>query len=153
MKTLFMILILLSGLSFAQTGGIAIGNSSIWTDSLGYGVVATSDSVWILDVGFSNEWYRIFIKGNANDAVDSVILQAGSVRYNEQKVAQDTVWGSYSTVKDSVWESITVMVNNSTGKDFTLFNPAVQLLKFSLLNHRASLATRNVVITINATRK
>ena len=96
MKKLFMILILLSGLSFAQTGGVAIGNSSVWTDSLGYGGAATSDSVWVLDVGFANESYRIFVEGNANSSVDSIGIQIGTRRYNEHKVIQDTLWGSYT---------------------------------------------------------
>ena len=153
MKKLLIALLLLSAPLFAQTAGKLVGGGTVWTDSLGYGVVATSDSVWILNVNFAYDWFRIFVKGNANDAVDSIGLQAGSVRYNESRAAVDTVWGSYSTVKDSVWDSINIMVNNSTGKDFTLFNPSVQLLKFSLLNYRALLTTRNVTITINATRK
>lgn len=152
MKKLLLFLLLLAGVTFAQTNGKAIGNASVWTDSLGYGVVATSDSVWILKTDFANTWYRLFIKGNANSPVDSIYAQVGSIRYRESGQAVDTVWGSWSTVKDSVWESANTMVNNSVGKDFTLYVPAVQLLKLSLLNHRATLVTRNVVITINATR-
>jgi len=150
--TLILSILLIGGLN-AQTGGVAIGNATVWTDSLGYGEVAASDSVWILNVGFANEWYRIFLEGNANTASDSVKIQAGSVRYNEAKTATDTVWGTYATLKDSAWTSVNTMINTTTGRDFTLFNPAVQLLKFSLMNHRATLTTRSVTITINATRK
>ena len=156
MKKLLAILILsisLIGIGNAQTTGKLVSSGTVWTDSLGYGVVATSDSVWILDVNFAYDWFRIFVEGNANSAVDSIIVQAGSVRYNESKAAVDTVWGSYSTLKDSTWESINTIVNNSTGKDFTLFNPGVQLLRFSLMNYRAVLVTRNVVITVNGIRR
>ena len=150
MKKILILFLLIAGMSFAQTKGKLVGGGTVWTDSLGYGVVATSDSVWILDTNFANEWYRIFIKGNTNSPVDSIIIQAGTVRYSEGKAAIDTVWGSWSTVKDSVWGSINTIINNTVGKDFTLFNPATQLLKFSLLNHRAGLVTRNVAITIDA---
>ena len=151
MKKLILAILLLTGVSFAQTGGVSISGNSIWTDSLGYGTVATSDSVWILKNDFSYEWYRIFVEGNANSPVDSFVVQAGTIRYNEKtKAAVDTIWGSFATVKDSAWGSINTMINNTVGKDFTLFNPAAQLLKFSLLNHRGGLVTRNVTITINA---
>ena len=156
MKQLLAILILsisLIGIGNAQTGGKSIGDASIWTDSLGFGSVATSDSVWILDTGFSNDWYRIFIEGNANSAVDSIIVQAGTVRYSQAKAPIDTLWGSYATLKDSAWESVNVIVNSAVDSDYTLFNPAAQLLKFSLMNYREALITRNVTITVNATRK
>ena len=152
-KLLLFIAIIFAVNISAQTASKLVGGGTVWTDSLGYGVIATSDSVWILDVNFAYDWFRIFVAGNANDAVDSLILQAGAVRYTEGGAAVDTVWGSYSTVKDSVWESINTIVNNSAGKDFTLFNPAVQLLRFSLMNHRASLTTRNVIITVNGIKK
>jgi len=150
--TLILSILLIGGLN-AQTGGVAIGNATVWTDSLGYGEVAASDSVWILNVGFANEWYRIFLEGNANSSVDSVAVQTGSVRYNEAKTAVDTVWGSYTGVKIAAGTYVVRMVNTSLGADFILDAPPIQLLKFSLMNHRASLTTRNVTITINATRK
>ena len=156
MRTFFAALIFsisLIGIGSAQINGKAIGSASTWTDSLGYGVVAASDSVLILDTSFSNEWYRIFVKGNSNSPVDSIGIKAGAVRYTNSGVAVDTVWGSYSTLKDSSWSNANTIVNNTVGKDYTLFNPAIQLLKFSLLNHRGGLITRNVVITIQAVRK
>ena len=156
MKTLFAILILLSGLTFAQSNGQPIGDATIWTDSLGYSdsdTLTVADSSFILKVDFNNEWYRIFIKGNANSSVDSIYVQAGAIRYNNNEVALDTVWGSYTTLKDSVWNSISVIVNNTVGKDFTVFVPTAQLLKFQLLNHRETLTTRNVVLTIQALRR
>jgi len=153
MKKLLLFIALFAVSISAQTAGKLVSDGTVWTDSLGYGVVATSDSVLILDVNFVYDWFRIFMKGNANSPVDSVYMQAGVVRYNESRTGVDTVWGSWSTVKDSVWGSINTMINNSVGKDFTLFNPATQLLKFSLLNHRATLVTRNVTLTIQGIRR
>ena len=158
MKTFFAILILsisLIGIGNAQTGGKAIGDASIWTDSLGFSTTepAPVDSVWILDVGFSNESYRIFLEGNANSPVDSLGIQVGSVRYNESGKGIDTTWGSYTGVKIAAGTIAIRMVNTATGVDFVLEEPAIQLLKISLLNHRGGLVTRRVPITINATRK
>jgi len=151
MKELILILVLLiAGFTLAQTKGKQIGGGTVWTDSLGYGTVATSDSVWILNTNFAHGWYRIFVEGNANSPVDSFIVQAGTVRYDESRDAQDTIWGSYCALKDSAWGDLNVMINNSVGKDFLMFVPMAQLLRFSLLNHRGGLVTRNSVITINA---
>ena len=147
-------MILMSISVFAQTRGTSEGAGYIWTDSLGYqsgdeaGVAA--DSAFIIDVRFSKSWYRIFVAGNANSPVDSFYLQLGSVRYNEGGVAQDTTWGSWTLVKDSVWGDINTMINNVVGKDFLVFSPIAQLMKYALLNDRATLNTRNVVITIQA---
>ena len=151
MKKLILAILLFTGISFAQTGGVSISGNSIWTDSLGYGTVATSDSVWILKNDFSYEWYRIFVEGNANSPVDSIGIQAGTIRYGEKtKAAVDTVWGSYTGLKIAAGTIAIRMVNTATGVDFMLEDPSVQLLKLSLLNHRGGLVTRNVTITINA---
>ncbi len=157
-KLIITLVFLLIGITQAQTGGVAIGDASVWTDSVGYGTGAAgtptaSDSVWILKTDFSYEWYRIFVKGNANSTVDSVKIQAGTIRYYNSGNAKDTIWGSWATLKDSVWGSVNTIVNNTVGKDYTLFNPAAQLLKFSLLNYRLAKPLRNVVITINAVKK
>ena len=159
MKTFFAILILsisLIGIGNAQSNGLPIGDATIWTDSLGYSgsdTLVVADSVFIIKPDFNNEWYRVFVKGDANSSVDSIYIQAGAIRYSNVGTAIDTVWGSYSTLKDSAWGSINVIVNNSVGKDFTIFNPVTQLLKFGLLNYREALPTRNVTLTIQALRR
>jgi hypothetical protein len=154
-KTILLFLIILSGIAFSQSKGIVIGDGVVWTDSVGYGTGAVgsataSDSVFILNTRFSNEWYRIFIKGNAHSTVDSVKIQAGTIRYYNTGVPKDTIWGSFITLKDSAWNTVNTIVNNTTGKDYTIYNPIIQLLKFSLLNYRAASLLRNVTITINA---
>ena len=152
-KLLLFIAIIFAVNISAQTAGKLVSNGTVWTDSLGYGVVATSDSVWILDMNFTYESFRIFVEGNANSPVDSIALQAGTVRYNEARTAVDTVWGSYTGIKIAAGTYAVRMVNTATGADFILNDPPIQLLKFSLLNHRESLVTRNVIITVNGTRK
>ena len=158
MKSLIVALILfISGITFAQSDGKLVGNGAVWTDSLGWNVTDTtgllSDSVWVINMDFTHEWYKIFVEGNANSSVDTIGVTTGSIRYNQYGSPVDTVWGSAKTLKDSVWGSINLMINNATGKDYLIFDPAIQLLKFSLLNYREALLTRNVVITINAKSK
>ena len=152
MKYLIMFLVL-TGLTIAQTKGVIKDGGTIWTDSLGYGTVATSDSVWVLRANLEYKWYRVFIEGNANSPTDSFYVQAGSVRYDEAKADVDSTWGSWLPVQDSLFNSIHTMINNSVGKDFLIFAPMVQLLRFTLLNHRGGLITRNIVITIQAVKR
>jgi len=155
MKALFAILlsVIMIGSINAQTTGKLVSNGTVWSDSLGYGSVATSDSVLILDVNFVYESYRIFLEGNANSSVDSVAVQVGSVGYNESLAAVDTVWGSYTGLKIAAGTYAVRMVNTATGADFILADAPIQLLKFSLMNYRAALLTRNVRIIINGLRK
>jgi hypothetical protein len=152
----FLIALIFTGFTMAQSNGQAIGDATIWTDSLGYSgsdTLVVADSSFILKVDFNNEWYKVFVKGNANSSVDSIYVQAGAVRYNNYGTPLDTVWGSYTTLKDSAWNSVNVIVNNTVGKDYMIYTPVAELLKFQLLNYRAALTTRNVVLTIQALRK
>ena len=156
-KLILALLILMAGVSLAQVSGEpfyrgkTIGGGTAWSDTLSYTNAATpSDSVIVFNVNFSHSWYRIFVEGNANSSVDSFYVQHGSVRYDIGGNAVDTVWGSWSTAKDSVWGDINTMVNNTVGKDFLLFSPVAQLLRFTLLNFRADLVTRSLRLTIIA---
>lgn len=158
MKTLFATILLslsLIGVNYSQVQGLPIGDATIWTDSVGYSgsdTLAVADSVWTLKVDFNNEWYRIFIAGNSNSPVDSIYIKAGTIRYRG-KTAIDTLWGSYATLKDSGWNTVNVIVNNTVGKDFTLFNPVTQLLQIGLLNYRGVLPTRNARLTVQALKR
>ena len=147
MKKIIFAVLLLAGISFGQTTGISEGDGNIWTDSLYYGV--PGDSVWILQTNFAHNEYRFFLKGNANSPVDSIGLQLGSVRYNNGGIPIDTVWGSYTGLTVAAGTVAVRMVNTSGGVDFLLKSSA-QLLKISLLNHRATLATRKITLTMNA---
>ena len=151
-KLLLFIAIIFAVNISAQTTGKLVSDGTVWTDSIYYGGIATSDSVWILNVNFVYDSYRIFLEGNANDAVDSVALQVGSVRYTEGLAAVDTVWGSYTGVKIAAGTYAVRLVNTTAGADFILADSPIQLLKFSLMNYRAALTTRNVTITINGIR-
>ena len=148
-----------SGIGFAQihqpnartinveTGGYVV------TDSIGYtNLSETSDSVWIIDMGFAKGWISLFVTGNANSPVDSVRIRAGSRTYDTSGDSSGVTWGSWVALKDSAWGDLNVMVNNSVGKDFLIFRPVTQLLEFTLMNNRANLVTRNCQITINAVK-
>jgi len=162
MRNILIALILLVGVSFAQTTGKYVGKSIIFTDSLGYSgsdTLVVADSSMILDLGFQADWLRVFIKGNANSSVDSIGVRFGSVRYTPKTGGErgfdavDTVWGSYfSTMKDSAYNNCATIINNTVGKDYFLLAPAVQLIEFKLLNYRAALATRNTILTIQAVK-
>lgn len=150
MKKLILFLMLLSGIIVAQTRGVTVGDGVIWTKTLKFGTSAVRDSVWILPTNFAYDWFRIFIKGNSNSPVDSIGVKAGTIRYNQAQNKVDTVWGSYSTLKDSSWGNVNLIINNTVGKDYTLFNPVVQLLRFKILNNRAVRPTRSLEITVQA---
>lgn len=158
MKSFIVAFILLfSGIMFAQSNGKVVGGGVVWTDSLGWNTTDTtgllSDSVLIINVDFTHEWYKVFVHGNANSSVDTIGVTTGSIVYNNNGSPLDTVWGSAKTLKDSIWNNVNLIINDATGKDFLIFDPVIQLLKFSLLNYRDALLTRNVVITINAKSK
>ena len=159
-KMMFFLAVLIFnfGVTNAQRTGVEEGAGTIWTDSLGYstdggGTDGDNDSSWVMDTKFSSDWYKVFFKGNANSPVDSVYARTGSTQYNEAKTMIDSVWGSWTLVKDSVWGNINTMINNTVGKDFLIFSPVVQLIEFKLLNHRGGLVTRNIEITVQAIKQ
>ena len=145
LATLLGLVLILNYASYAQTKGKSVGGGTVWTDSLGYtNLDETSDSILVMNMNFSKGWIHIFVKGNATAQADSFYVQAGSVRYTQAKVATDTVWGSWAAFKDSAWTDTNIMINNTVGKDYLLFRPITQLLRFTLLNYRAAIPTRNM---------
>lgn len=154
MKKLILFLILFIPLCMqAQTNGKSTGGGYVWTDTLGYtNLDETEDSILVINMNFSKGWIHIFVEGNATAQADSFYVQAGSVRYTQAGAATDTVWGSWAALKDSAWNDTNIMINNTVGKDFLLFRPVTQLLRFTLLNFRAGIPTRNCVLTIQALR-
>jgi len=155
MKKLILLVLLMAGFTLGQSSGEPffngkqIGGGTVWSDTLSYNNGAgTSDSVLIFNVNFSHDWYRFIAEGDTNTLADSFYVEHGSVRYDIGGSAVDTIWGSWATVKDSVWGDINTMINNTVGKDFLLFSPVAQLLRFTLLNHRGSSPNRSVRLTI-----
>lgn len=129
-KKIFLIMILFASVGFAQS-----------TITLSYGT--PGDSVKIIDLHESG-YAKIYLKGNANSPVDSIRVQEGiAVSSNT-----DTIWGGSVILKDSVNAEQTLMINNSAGKSYLVLSPAVQLLKFILLNHRGTLPARSVLIGV-----
>jgi hypothetical protein len=156
MKKVIILFVLLTSFLFPQSGGKWIIDYQVrtYTDSLQFenDGIAGKDSVWLLTFNFNPKTVKVFIKGNANAGGDSIGLQYGYDVYNELATTiTETNWGSQTSVKDSAWNTVNVMINNTTGKDYTLYNlPAFNKLKFSLLNYRAAVPTRKVQVTIQA---
>jgi len=81
MKKLFLILLMLSGMTFAQTLGVSVGGGTVWTDSLGYtNLNETSDSVLILDLKFSKGWIHLFYRRERNGTSRFVLRPSGGYK-------------------------------------------------------------------------
>jgi len=139
---------------YAQTP-IEIGDFGVvYNDSIYcLGTVAGGDSVYEFDVNFEAEWIKIFLEGDANNPVDSVVLKEGVRKYsnltgNESGGADPIIWGSYATLKDSAQNTTNVMINNTVGKSWTLWNPPMQMYKLYFLNYWGILTTRNATFSI-----
>lgn len=149
---LFFTLLLVSD-SFPQTP-INIGDYGIvLNDSIYCGGTVAGDSVYVFDLSFEVEWMKIFIEGNANSPVDSIVLKEGAIKYDnltkrEVGGANPILWGSYTALKDSGLNTVNIMVNNTVGKSFTLWNPPVQAYKLYFSNHWGTLKTRNTTFSI-----
>lgn len=152
MKRLLIIILFLAGISFAQETGKIVGNSIIFTDSIGYSGSDAGDSVLTIKTDFKYDWTRAFIKGNANSPVDSIGVRFGSIRYEQIGISYfpvDTIWGSwFATMKDSAYNNCARIINNTVGKDYFFLAPSTQLTQFAILNHRATRLTRETKLTI-----
>ena len=151
--------ILLSGMflfTFAQENARSINVETggyVFTDSLGYtDFDETSDSILTINMNFAKGWIAIFLTGNANSPVDSLHVRAGSYIYDTSGDSAGVTFGSWVALKDSAWTDTNIMINNTIGKDYLMFRPVTQLLQFILMNDRATLATRNALITIQAVK-
>lgn len=153
-KVFLVILFLVLGLqSFGQTGGVLLNQTTkSWSDSLRYGT--PGDSVWILNCSdFSSGSFRILLKGNTNNPVDSIGIELGAYIRNASGTVIEAVYGSQIAVKDSAWNTLQTLVNKSTSKDYTLYVlPPVELMRISLLNHRGTLATRKVKVIVQSAK-
>lgn len=154
MKTIILT-ILLTTLSLAQMNGkwIIDGQFRTYTDSLQYqtDAVEGKDSVWIISFNFNPDAIKIYVKGNNNSPVDSIGVQFGYDVYNESGTVIETFYGSWTALKDSAWNTVNTIVNNTVGKDYSLFNfPTFSKVKLTLRNHRGTLATRKSQVTVQA---
>ena len=145
MKKLIFLLsfLLLNAVSFSQTPIDLGNNGTVWNDSLYFGT--PGDSIYTIDLNMEYEWVKIFLEGDANSPVDSIAVYNGSNLYGNAsgKPNGNTLYGTvFATI-----------VNTATGKETTLTQPPMQLLKIALVNHRATLATRNITFIIQAKKK
>lgn len=155
MKKLIILIFVICSLSYAQMDGkwLVDGESRTYTDSLQYNTdgLAGKDSVWIINFNFNPSAIKIYVKGNANSTVDTITAQLGYDVFNESDALIETNYGSITALKDSGWNTVNSMINNTVGKDFSVYNfPAFGKLKLSLANYRAAVPTRKVQITVQA---
>lgn len=151
-------LILLSSFSVAQVNGLIMTSKVItWSDSLGYSgsdTLSVADSSAIIPINYRADYFRIFLDANANSPVDSIAIKLGARVYNNSGTCTDTTWSDVIAVKDSsMGTPIVTMVNSATGKSYSIWNlPPYDLMKIYLLNHRATLLTRNTRFTLQGTK-
>ena len=154
MKNILLFILLFAGFTVAQENAKLINVETggyVLTDSLGYtNLDETSDSVIVLNMNFTKSKIRIFVTGNANTTLDSIHVRQGSYIYNTSGTVVGTTYGSWASLSDSAGTATNIIINNTVGKDYTLKSSVVQLLQFVLMNHRPTLVTRNVQITIQA---
>lgn len=145
-------ILLLSIVSFAQTPHDIGKFGTQWNDSLYCGGTVAGDSVYTIDLNLEYEWVKIFVKGNANNTVDSLALREGApTRSNlTGQPTGTTIWGSLVALKDSALNTINVMVNDATGKSFTIWNPAIGTYKLYFTNYWATNKTRKMSFVIIA---
>lgn len=153
-----LLLLIMFGLLFvtnvySQTP-IDIGdNGTVWNDSLYYGV--PGDSIYTLDLNMEYEWVKIFIKGNANSPVDTIeIRDVTQVFSNLTGYPSGTSYaGSVAVLKDSALNTVNLIINNTTGKSYTLWNPPMSGLQFKLKNYRVAVPNRSSFISVIAKKK
>ena len=151
MKKLIIILALIcTAFAFGQVNGKLVGGGAVWADSVKYGT--PGDSVNVIDLNMAYDWINITHIGNANSPVDSIGISLGKVRYLSG-VAQDTTWGNSVVLRDSAWAVQNTIVGLATNSDYLLMNPVGWLLRVTLLNHRATLATRSSSYIITGGKK
>lgn len=157
MKRLILIIaIILTSLSFAQMNGkwVIDGQFRTWTDSLQYTANdsdAVKDSVWVINFGFNPDAVRIYVKGNANNTVDSINVRLSAKVYNESGTLVETLWSNPVSLKDSAWNTVNLIVNKSTGKDYSIYQfSTFDSIKISLLNATSTIRERKVQITVQA---
>lgn len=144
--------VLLAITAQAQTYGNYVGKGYSWSDSLRYGA-ATSDSTVIYDVGLNYDWFALTLEGNANDTVDSLRVRTGVIRENELGSKVDTLWGSYTSLKDSSWTDVNLAINNTVGVKYIIYDPAIQLLEITLINALSTDADRVCDYVLQAIRR
>jgi len=160
-KVFILITLLLATSAFSQTPielgkfGTAYNDSIYFADPSGD---VLGDSIYTIDLNMEYEWMEIFIKGNANSPVDTLILQEGMFRYSNLTKypsggSSPIIWGSYCALKDSALAVKNIMINNSVGKSYTLWNPPMGVYKLYFGNDWAGLNDRNTTFGILLKRK
>ena len=160
MKKLIAIVLLLSGIGFAQTSGALKGGGIIFADSLrsygdttsyfsGTGWLHPSDSSMVINLNLDWGFISITVQDTGKTValggkVDSIKAYKGSIRYTNgyAHTAVDTIWGTKALpFKNNGWTVDTTMVSESGQvSTYTLLDNNVQLLKIVNVNSGGELA-------------
>lgn len=148
MKKLILSIVLLSGLSLAQTNGALIGGGitfadslNTWKDTTGYaagtGWLYVQDTTDIIDLNLDYGFVSVVIQDTGTAAsvggkVDTLKLYKGSIRYTNgySHTKVDTIWSSEALpVRDDYWAIDTVLAPGSGQvESFTIMDNNIQLL-------------------------
>ena len=144
-----MMVLSITSIMIAQTDLAPYKNGVRLTDSLYYGT--PGDSLKSYNLKSEYVFWKIFLDGNTSVPADSLKIREGIFVFNATgSTVVDTTWGSWVTLKDSSFTSVSVAVNTSDGESYLLLNPNPELLQISLLNHRGTLDTRKVRFSLKS---
>lgn len=143
---------------YAQTP-IEIGDyATVWNDSIWFSDnegLGSGDSTFVLDLNGEYDWVQIILYGNTNSSIDSLNAKEGAYIYSNLTTYPSGAinWGSQAAFKDSAMNDVNVLINNTTGVSYTLWNPPMQLLRLAFSNYRNALTTRTTFFSVIAKRK
>lgn len=160
-KFIFALLVLLSGVMFAQVPDslviklhkVAFTSGYTGADSLeSYGGLTDStidhysDSLKYVDFKYNFGLIYITITDTGSAITDSIMLYKGRPRMDNNGVVIDTVWDSSPMpVKDDEFANVTVLVGADLVKTYTLLDWSIGLLKVIRTN---AIATANNVVGV-----
>ena len=148
------LLFLFSISAFSQTQWISQGSGYTYSFDLKYGSVATSDSSEIIDIGMQlGDILEVFVDSSSNSPIDSIGIYTGARGWAAGSrmgitAPNDTIWGGLAQIRDSSWTAGNVLIANSVGTHYTLYEPVLDLAKFQILNARSNLPDRQIKLIL-----
>lgn len=156
MKKLIVLLLILVAYIPAQTKGWNISGVTIWSDSLKTAsATVTSDSVYVVNLGYAFEYPNITVTDTGSAVVDTIECFKGAIIYNNSVdgTPVDTVWSDQPLpLKDYTWTDTTLMVGGGNTKTYTILDYNIHLLKVLRMNTVVHQGNKTGII-IEATMK